>query len=350
MLCDALTSIDPRRSAIVAVYGGPDFVTSPRNAATQDVAQGGSTFKPFTLIAALEQGITLEDTYASYSPMEIEGYDFPVSNFDSPRNRGRINLLQATENSVNTVYVQLNRDAGPENTVDVATRLGLPADTAGLEPVISNVLGTASPHPIDMATAFATIAAQGVRYDRYIVAEARGVEGNVLYTGGGEGTRMFDAQVMADATYAMTRVVECGTGETASELDRPVAGKTGSSNSYRSAWFVGSVPQLTTAVAMYQVGENGEEAITPFGGVNPVAGSSWPTTIWTEYMKVAVDGMAVEDFPERSEPARPSYVPPATQAPTEAPTTEEPTEPTTEEPPTPTTTPTLLTDLTTSPG
>lgn len=132
---------------------------------------------------------------------------------------------------------------GPEKTVDVATRAGIPADTPGLVASPSNVLGPASPHPIDTATAFATFAAQGVRHDPFIVEEVRDGDGDVVYTGGAEGERVFAEDVMADATYAMQQVVRRGTGETASEIGRPAAGKTGSSNAYRSAWFSGFVPQ-----------------------------------------------------------------------------------------------------------
>lgn len=337
----ALVSMDPTTGAIVSLYGGPDFVEEPRNRVTQDVAQGGSTFKPFTLIAALESGIPLEQRYASYSPMDIDGYT--VRNFDRV-NRGNIDLVEATENSVNTVYVQLNTDVGPENTVDVATRLGLPEDTAGLDAVPSNVLGSASPHPLDMVTAYSTIAAGGERHQSFIVAQVTGPDGEIVYAGAQPGEQVVDEQVIADATYAMTQVVQHGTGSTASQIGRPAAGKTGSSQDYRSAWFVGFVPQLTTAVALYQPGEDGtEEVLTPFGGANPVAGGTWPTTIWTDYMSEAVKDLPVVDFPERSAPATPSYEPtqpPSSEEPTtEEPTTEEPSEePTTEDPTTPPTT------------
>ena len=330
----ALVSMDPTTGAIVSLYGGPDFVNEPRNRVTQDVAQGGSTFKPFTLIGALEDGIPLEQRYPSYSPMHFDdsgGYD--VRNFDRV-NRGNIDLVEATENSVNTVYVQLNNEIGPDRLVDVATRLGLPEDTLGLDSYPVNVLGAASPHPLDMVTAYSTIAAGGERHESFIVAQATDPTGNVVYSGARPGEQVVDEQVIADATYAMTQVVEQGTGQTASEIGRPAAGKTGSSQDYRSAWFVGFVPQLTTAVALYQPGEDGtEEVLTPFGGVNPVAGGTWPTTIWTDYMTQAVEGLPVLEFPERSEPETPTFVP--TQEPTtEEPTTEEPTteEPTTEEP------------------
>src|SRR5690625_315883 len=199
--------MDPNSGAIVALYGGPDFVSQSRNAATQDVAQAGSTFKPFTLVAALEDDIPLSTTYPSYTPMEIEGFDRPVNNYDS-FNRGTIDLVEATEQSVNTTYALLNVEVGPEKSVQAAVDAGLPEDTAGLAPVPSNVLGPASPHPIDMARAYATFAAQGVRHEPHIVAEVRDAEGNTIFTADTSGEEVFEPDVMAEATYAMTKVIE----------------------------------------------------------------------------------------------------------------------------------------------
>src|SRR5690606_8221968 len=148
---------------------------------------------------------------------------------------------------------------------------------------------------------------------------------------------------MAEATYAMTSVINEGTGVRANDLGRPAAGKTGTSNEGRSAWFAGFTPQLATVVAMYQVGEDGtEESLTPFGEYASITGSTYPTTMWRDFMATVLEGEPVEEFPERPAPPEPTYVPPP-PAPepefepepeeTEEPTTEEPTEePTTEEP------------------
>ncbi len=320
-----LVSMDPATGRIVALYGGPDFVEQPRNAVTQDRAQGGSTFKPFTLIAALEDGASLRDQYESYTPMEIEGYDVPVNNYDSV-NRGSIDLVRATQDSVNTVYVQLNVEYGPARTVEVAEKLGIPADTPGLIDSPSNVLGPASPRAIDTLRAYGTIASGGVRHEPYIVDQVEDSNGNTRYRGSSEGERVVDADVIANATYAMESVVQGGSGKTASELGRPAAGKTGSSQSYRSAWFAGFVPQLVTVVNMYQVGPNGEEEeLTGFGGVRIVAGGTWPTRIWTDYMKVALEGVEVQDFPEPviAPPSRTPSPSPTTPSPTPSPTPEE---------------------------
>lgn len=331
----ALVSIDPEDGAIVALYGGPDFVSQSRNAATQDVAQSGSTFKPFTLVAALREGIPLSTTFPSYTPMEIEGFDNPVNNYDT-FNRGTIDLMEATEQSVNTTYALLNMEVGPEATVQAAIDAGLPEETLGMEAVPSNVLGPASPHPIDLAKAYSTFAAQGVRHDPYIVESVVDLDGNTVYVGGSAGDEVFEPDVMASATHALRSVIDQGTGVRARDLDRPAAGKTGTSNEGRSAWFAGYVPQLTTVVAMYQVGEDGtEESLTPFGEYASITGSTYPTTMWRDFMMTALADEPIEEFPEPPPPPQPTFAPePAPEPTTEEPTTEEPTteEPTTEEP------------------
>lgn len=362
-----LVSMDPTTGALVAVYGGSDYLTTPQNAVTQDSAQAGSTFKVFALISALEQGASLYDTYESYTPMTIEGYDIPVNNFDSV-NRGRINLIRATAHSVNTVYVQLNIEYGPENTMEMAERMGIPASTSGLNANPSNVLGTASPHPIDMVTAYGTIASGGIKYDPYIVSEVRDSGGDLRYQGGTEGERVVDSDVIANATYAMQAVVQEGTGYEARRLNRPVAGKTGTSDEYRSAWFAAFVPQLVTVVDMYQVGPNGEEEVlTPWGGYTEIGGAYYPAQIWTDYMEVALEDVPIEEFPDpvegeeetsttvapTTQSEEPSESPTPTSTPTPEPTTEAPTpEPTSEAPtttPPATTTPPETVEPTESP-
>ena len=293
-----LVSVDPKTGAIYAMYGGADYLERQRNAVTQDRAQGGSTFKPFALVSALEQGYSLDTTYASYSPMKID--DIEVQNFDGS-NRGNINLLTATKFSVNTVFVQLNQDVGPANTQEVAIRAGLPENTPGLDATTTNVLGSASPHPIDMAKVYATYANQGVQHDTYIVNSVQTTDGTAVYTGANEGERVFTEDVMAQLTYALKGVTESGaTGETAGELGRPVAGKTGTSSGPWSAWFCGYIPQMVTIVDMYQIGENGEEEVLSGFGDHPYAigGGSFPADVWLDYMKSATAGMDVEDFPD----------------------------------------------------
>ena len=296
----AIVTLDPTTGAITSMYGGADYVTIQRNAVTQDIAQAGSTFKPFALIAALEKGIGLESVYNGASPKAIAGFSKPVKNFGN-ENFGDITLTTATAQSVNTVYVQVARDVGPDKVVDVAVRAGLPANTSGLEANPANVLGTASPHPLDMATAYATIAAQGVHHDPFIVLSVTDPAGAVVYAHQAKEDRVFSEAVMADTTYAMQQVVLHGSGSYAARLDRPIAGKTGTSSDNKSAWFIGFTPQIVGAVALYQVGADGSvETITPFGGVRQITGGSIPCRIWTAMMGEVFPNLPIEQFPPRS--------------------------------------------------
>lgn len=303
-----IVSLDPATGAIRALYGGPDYLTITRNAVTQDTAQAGSTFKPFTLVAHLESGNSLRTTYnGNNDPGEIEGWDEPPGNFGG-QSFGRIDVARATANSVNTVYAQMNAEVGPEATVDVAVRAGIPEDTTGLEALPSNVLGSASPHPLDMARAYSTFAAQGVRTTPHIVQSVTYLDGDLVYEADTRGERVFEEDVMADTTYALTRVVQEGSGEKAQALGRPVAGKTGTSSDNKSAWFVGYTPQVATAVALYQVGEGTEEEITPFGGYRQITGSSVPLDLWVDFMVPVTQGMEVVDFPARADVGKPPLV------------------------------------------
>lgn len=318
-----LVSMDPRTGAIQAIYGGPDFVEQPRNAVTQDRAQAGSTFKIWALIASLENGGSLYDSFDSYTNMDVPGFDKPVRNYDS-RDRGRINMVRATQDSVNTPYAQLNVEVGPDKTMQAAVRAGIPEDTPGLQPVPANVLGPASLRPYDQLRAYGTIASGGVKHEPHLVAEIKDAQGRTIYRAEDKGEEIFKPEVIADTTFALQQVTKAGTAHYVGEnLGRPAAGKTGSSNDYKSAWFAGFTPQLVTVVDMYQVGPNGEEEeLTPFGGVKPIAGGTFPTRVWTSYMKAALEGQEVLPFPEPTV-KKPIHRP----APAPAPTQEETTPP-----------------------
>lgn len=292
-----LVSIDASSGGILSLYGGSDYLTGGLNSSTGAVAQAGSTFKPFALVAALENGATLANGYPGTSPMTIEGTQFV--NFGDAQFKWA-SLVTATAYSVNTPYVQLNEDVGPETTKEVATRAGYPEDTAGLKDAnLQNVLGSASPHTIDIATAYATFASQGTRHQTHIVASVSGK--SVSYTAPTNGEKVFSDDVMADATYAMQQVVNEGSGTTALRLGRPIAAKTGSSSDNKSAQFVGYTPQVATAVTLYQTGPNGEEeSITPWGEYSEITGSTYPADIFTTYMESALDGLPVEQFPQRT--------------------------------------------------
>lgn len=330
----SLTSIDPQTGEIKAMYGGPDYSVYPTNAATFE-AQGASTFKPFTLIGALKEGIQLNKRYSAVDGTVIEGWkqrpdgpDVPLYNFNND-SWSSLDLTTATANSVNVVYGQLNKDIGPEMTAQVGYDLGIPQadddpdtrDCCAIGGNLANVLGTAYVTNVDLAHAYSTIAAQGYRTEPHLVTEVRNGE-RLIYEGDSRSEQVFDQEVMAAATYAMSKVVEEGSGTPAQALGRPVAGKTGSSNDNMSAWFAGFVPQLTTVVGLYEYNtdKNTYEQIKPFGGYEQITGGSWPVQAWTEYMIKATEGMDIEELPTYTPPApEPSPTPTPSESPSEEP-------------------------------
>ncbi|GAA1723239.1 hypothetical protein GCM10009809_18870 [Isoptericola hypogeus] len=324
----SLVSMDPQTGAVRAMYGGADYVKQSLNTATQDVMQAGSTFKPFTLIGALEQDHTLDEMFDGNSPgapidpatgqvwVDKDGTPWEPDNFNYA-DYGQIDLATATANSVNSAYAQLNLDIGPETTAEVAHRAGIRKSTE-IQPVPSNVLGTASVYPIDLANAYSTIAAQGYKTTPHVVKKVETLDGATVYEGPTAQEKVFEPDDMAAATYAMTKVVEEGSGEPAQELERPVAGKTGTSQENKSAWFAGFVPQLTTVVGLRQYSTindtdiGGQETIDPFGewkaqGLG-ITGGSWPVRAWTDFMKVATENLEYAEFPEYV-PPQPTYTP-----------------------------------------
>ncbi|MBI9114824.1 transglycosylase domain-containing protein [Sanguibacter suaedae] len=322
----AIVTIESSTGAYLALYGGKDFTADQLNAATMETAQAGSTFKPFTLLAAIESGKTLYDTYDGNSPRTFNGYT--VGNFGGS-SFGQMTLEAATANSVNTVYVELNQEIGPEKTNEVAVRAGVPSDTDGIgENVLSNVLGTAFVNPVDMASAYATFAAQGTYIEPHILKFITELDGSPVYEASTSGTSVFDPADIAELTYALEGVVKNGSGDKALSLGVPVAGKTGTSQENKSAWFVGYTPQFSTAVSLYQTGEGGaKESIAPFGGYKQITGSSVPLDLWTSYMGKMLTNRPVVDFPERTKPRpTPTATFEPTEEPTEEPETEEPVE------------------------
>lgn len=319
----SVVTVDVTNGGYLAVYGGADFLESQFNSATMDVAQAGSTFKPFTLMAALEQGKTLKDTYDGNNNKFFPAENYTGRNF-SNRSFGRVNLEKATQDSINTAYLELNEELGPQATVDTAVRAGIPAESPDLTPVLTNVLGVASVHPVDIARAYTTFAAEGTPRRTHIVASVtKKVDGEdaTVYTADTTPIEpVFTPENTAELTYALTQVVENGSGETAKELGVPVAAKTGSTNDNKAAWFAGYTPEFVTVVSMFQVGPNGEqESITPFGGYREVTGATVPADLWTSYMGRVLEGREVKEFPERPAPPAPTRTPAPTQEPTEEP-------------------------------
>ena len=293
-----LVAIRPGTGEIIALYGGADYLKRQLSDATQAIALAGSTFKPFAVIAGLEAGIPLTSMWNGDSPQTFDdaGKPYEVSNYGD-EGWGQISLLEATKHSVNTIYVPLGIKAGPDNVVDVARRAGIPESVA-MMPTPSVVLGVASPHVIDVANAYATFAAQGIYSKPYLVAQVMGSNKGILYEGKSQTQEVFSKEVIADLTYSLKSVVNGGTGSAALALGRPAAGKTGTSQQNASAWFSGYVPQLAASVAFFR--DSASESLNGIGGLTSVTGGTFPARIWTAFMKGALKGEPVMDFPAPS--------------------------------------------------
>ena len=294
----ALVAIRPGTGEVVAMYGGADYLKRQLNDATQAIALAGSTFKPFALIAALESGIPLTSMWNGDSPQIFDdlGKPYEVGNYGN-EGWGQVDLLFATKHSINTVYVPLGQKAGLDKVVDAARRAGIP-DSVAMMPTPSVALGPASPHVIDVANAYATFAAQGIKAKPYLVTSVIGSNKGVLYEGKPQTEEVFTKEVMADLTYALKGVVNGGTGAAALGLGRPAAGKTGTSQSNASAWFSAYTPQLAASVSFFR--DDATQTLNGIGGLTSVTGGSFPARIWTAFMKGALKGEPVMDFPAPS--------------------------------------------------
>ncbi len=298
-----LVAVRPGTGEVVAMYGGADYSKNQVNNATQAIGQAGSTFKPFALAAAVEDDISLDSQWNGNNGVEVDGYR--VVNYGD-RSWGRISLLRATEESVNSVYVAVSQDVGYDKVVDAAVRAGIPAATPALTPVRTVALGVASPHALDLASSYATFANRGTAVAPTVLHEVIGANQGTLLTVTPTPARAFRQGVADTVNFALQRVVTNGTGASAQGLGRPAAGKTGTTNGNLSAWFVGYTPQLSTAVMFVKDGKDGNPvSLAGLGGGGSVTGGGYPARVWTAFMTAALENLPVEQF---ATPA-PSVVP-----------------------------------------
>ncbi len=293
-----LVAIRPGTGEVLALYGGRDYLERQLNDATQSIAQAGSTFKPFAIVAALEKGIPLTSMWNGDSPQTFDDLGKPYEVFNYGNNGwGQVDLMFATKHSINTIFVPLGIEVGPDKVVDVARRAGIP-DTVAMMPTPSFVLGTSSPHVIDVANAYATFAAQGVRSKPYLVSQVIGSNKGVLFEATPSTEEVFSKDVMADLTYALKGTITGGTGAAALALGRPAAGKTGTSQSNASAWFSAYTPQIAASVSFFR--DNATQSLNGIGGMTSLTGGSFPARIWTQFMRGALKGEPVMSFPAPS--------------------------------------------------
>ena len=295
-----LAAIKPGTGEILAMYGGQDYLKYQFNAATQGIASGGSSFKAFALVAALEQGIPLSSIWNGDSPKVYDdgiGRPYVVNNYGG-ETWGNTTLLNATIHSVNTIYVPLGIKAGVEKVVDVARRAGIPESVEMIaSPSVS--LGSSSPHVIDLANSYATFAAEGVYAKPFIINEVQGPNKGILYQGRIQAQEVFRKDVMADLTYALNQITVKGTAAVVgARLNRPAAGKTGTSNDNASAWFNGYTPEVAASVAFYR--DNATQSLNGIGGLTSVTGGSFPARIWAEFVKGYLGKAPIQEFPPAS--------------------------------------------------
>jgi membrane peptidoglycan carboxypeptidase len=292
----ALVSVQPGTGRVLASYAGHDFVSRPFDAVTQGRAQAGSSFKPYVLAAALREGISLRSRFDGSSPQTFGDYE--VKNFGPGDGQqfGRINLVTATASSVNTVYVPLGLAAGTQQVADTAADLGIDADMSEESALPSISLGVTAVTPLEQATAYATLAAGGVRAEPFLVERVVDRSGEVVYEAAPQPERVLDGALAADVTHALQQVVAQGSGRAAALAGRPAAGKTGTTSGNTAAWFVGYTPEVATAVALFT--DRSDRALPSFAGVSEVTGGSLPARIWGQYMNAALEGAPAQPFPE----------------------------------------------------
>ncbi|MFD0279140.1 transglycosylase domain-containing protein [Kitasatospora sp. NPDC127111] len=306
-------SVDPRTGAVVALYGGVDYTKHYIDNATRRDYQAGSTFKAIALAAALEndartqsgQTVTPRTVYDGTSGRKVrggKGTPYAPPN-EGDKSYGPITLQQATDWSVNSAFAQLAQDTGLQKVRDTGIALGLPGNTPGLDAVPSIPLGTATPSVLDMAGVYATLDNGGKQITPWLV-QSVDREGEALQLPAHKTTQAIGEETAREVTAMLQGVVSDpgGTGWRAKALGRPVAGKTGTTDDQKSVWFVGYTPELVTSVALFgqDPASGAQVSLSGTGGIDGAAGGQYPAQIWTSYMKAALKGRPVSDFPSPS--------------------------------------------------
>ncbi|HVY02553.1 MAG TPA: PBP1A family penicillin-binding protein, partial [Caulobacterales bacterium] len=286
----ALVSVD-ENGAIKALIGGRSYQESKFNRAVQAKRQPGSSFKTFVYAAAFEQGYD-PDTVRYDEPITINGWQ--------PKNyygeyQGAVSLRTAFALSINTVAAQVGHEVGEANVVKLAHRFGIQSD---LPAVPSLALGTAEVTPLEMTQAYSTFMRGGRRIDAYIVQAVENSRGDVLYNRPAyEAQQVYDPDLNKRMVGMLGHVVQAGTGTRARLPDRDAAGKTGTSQDWRDAWFVGFTADYTTGV---WIGYDNSQPM------NKITGGAAPAAIWANYMTNAEKTLPPRDLPGYNLPPRPA--------------------------------------------
>jgi penicillin-binding protein 1A len=287
----ALVAIDPATGEIRAMVGGRDFAVQQYNVAVQGHRQSGSSFKPFALVAALQDGISPEATFTAQSGR----FSIPGGQTWSVAGesgfRGPTRLRVAMVHSLNPVFAQLALKIGPDRIVQAATDMGI---TTKITPVPAVALGGMAEGvtPLEMASAYGTLATNGMHADPIAILQVTDKDGTVLFTADPKPKRVIDSAIAYLTTDILKGVITGGTA-TAASIGRPAAGKTGTTQSNADAWFIGYTPNL---VASVWVGY--PESQRPMSSVHGirVTGGSFPARIWAAFMKAALKSTPSSQF------------------------------------------------------
>ncbi|WP_425586797.1 transglycosylase domain-containing protein [Streptomyces rameus] len=357
-------SVKPKDGAIVALYGGDGYENGhfTNNADTSGVPVG-STWKPFVLAAAMEygkynshgEGVSPLSKYNGNDHLKVQkpdgtyylnkdnSYFYQENESDHPW--GYITLRKAMEQSVNTPFVQLGVDVGMTHVRDVARQAGILDQSMSQDLNPSFAIGTSTPSAIRMADAYATFAASGQQTDPYSVTAVKvnGTDAPSFTKPKPTPKEAMDPNIANNVTDVLENVIQNGTGKKAQALGRTAAGKTGTTDENKSAWFVGYTQQLSTSVAMFRENPKNHKLLSMNGtaGADSIHGGDIPTQVWTEYMLAALKGQNDPGFPKATEIGTvqheagapsptpsvtftPSPTPSATPSPTPSPTTPTP--------------------------
>ncbi|WP_253902294.1 transglycosylase domain-containing protein [Bifidobacterium panos] len=287
-------SANPKDGSIIAIYAGDDYLTKQLNNATQAQYEVGSTMKPFALLAAIQEGVSLNTTFNGNSGRTFPGIGNAVNNFGGA-NYGYVNLYTATAYSLNTVYLDLQTKLGTKRIAETARTAGVENTSLdGSEPY--TVLGNNALSVEDMTRAYATFANQGEKPTLHIVASVQNTSGQEMYQAPTSTTRVFAANDVNLVTKALTGVVQYGSATEARGVGHNIAGKSGTGNNSYAVSFCGYTPSVVSTFAMWYPDENGNPQEIPSFGQWDI-GSEFPVHLFTQYMKQALAGTENETFP-----------------------------------------------------
>jgi penicillin-binding protein 2D len=290
----ALVSIDPRTGYVKAMVGGQNYAKSKWNLAAQARRQPGSSFKTFVLVTALSQGMSPSFQVDSHAPVTIPNKPDPWTvNNDEGHGRGMISLESATWSSVNAVYARVAHAVGVKNFAHTAKTMGI---TTPLPNHVSMALGTVGCTPLEMASAYGTLADGGVHHDATLITKVVDRDGQTIFEAPTHGTQVVKPSVAYAATRILEGVISQGTA-TAANIGRPAAGKTGTSQENKNCWFVGYTPQLVTSV---WVGYTPERTIVVNGRKG--FGGTVAAPIWARFMRKALSGLPARNFAKAPTP------------------------------------------------